>query len=41
VYSAPRVTFTIALDESGTLRALAEPTHSAAWEAAQKITVKP
>src|SRR3954469_17571809 len=41
VFSAPRVTFTIALDESGTLRALAEPTHSAAWEASQKITVKP
>jgi superoxide reductase len=41
VYSAPRVTFTIALDESGTLRALAEPTHSAAWESSQKITVAP
>ena len=41
VYSAPRITFTIALDESGTLRALAEPTHSAAWEASQKITVTP
>lgn len=41
VYSAPRVTFTIALDESGTLRALAEPTHSAAWETSQKITVTP
>ena len=39
VFSAPRVTFTIALDEGGTLRALAEPTHSAAWEASQKITV--
>src|SRR5436853_7700797 len=41
VFSAPRVTFTIALDESGTLRALAEPTHSAAWEASKKITVTP
>ena len=41
VYSAPRVTFTIALDESGTLRALAEPTHSAAWESSKKITVAP
>ncbi|MFN2645287.1 MAG: desulfoferrodoxin family protein [Burkholderiales bacterium] len=41
VFSAPRVTFTIALDESGTLRALAEPTHSAAWEASQKIIVAP
>lgn len=41
VLSAPRVTFTIALDEGGTLRALAEPTHSAAWEASRKITVVP
>ena len=41
VYSAPLVTFTIALDESVTLRALAEPTHSAAWESSKKITVAP
>ena len=41
VFSAPKVTFTIALDEGGTLRALAEPTHSAAWEASRKITVTP
>jgi superoxide reductase len=41
VFSAPRVTFTIALDEGGTLRALAEPTHSAAWEASKKIAVVP
>ena len=41
VFSAPRVTFTVALDESGTLRALAEPTHSAAWESSAKITVAP
>jgi superoxide reductase len=41
VFSAPRVTFTVALDESGVLRALAEPTHSAAWEASKKITVVP
>jgi superoxide reductase len=41
VYSAPRVTFTIALDESATLRALAEPTHSAAWESSKKVTVAP
>jgi superoxide reductase len=41
VFSAPQVTFTIALDESGTLRAQAEPTHSAAWEASRKITVRP
>ena len=41
VFSAPRVTFTIALDSSGVLRALAEPTHSAAWEASKKIKVAP
>jgi superoxide reductase len=41
VYSQPRVTFTVALDEGGMLRALAEPTHSAAWEAAKPIEVEP
>jgi superoxide reductase len=41
VFSAPKVTFTIAIDEGGRLRALAEPTHSAAWEASKKITVVP
>jgi len=41
VYSAPKVTFTVALDEGGTLRALAEPNHSAAWEASKKIDVTP
>ena len=41
VFSAPRVVFTIALDESGTLRALAEPTHSAAWEASKRVNVAP
>ena len=41
VYSFPKVTFTIALDEGGVLRAIAEPTHSAAWEASKKITVVP
>ena len=41
VYSAPTVTFTIALDEGGDLRAVAEPTHSAAWESRKKITVVP
>jgi superoxide reductase len=41
VYSAPVVTFTIALDEGGALRAVAEPTHSAAWETARKIVVEP
>jgi superoxide reductase len=39
VYSFPKVTFTIALDEGGSLRAIAEPNHSAAWEASKKITV--
>jgi superoxide reductase len=41
VFSAPRIVFTIALDEGGTLRALAEPTHSAAWEASKRISVAP
>ncbi|MGE5089620.1 MAG: desulfoferrodoxin family protein [Candidatus Levyibacteriota bacterium] len=41
VYSAPTVTFTIALDEGGMLRALAEPNHSAAWETSKKIEVLP
>jgi superoxide reductase len=39
VYSFPQVTFTIALDEGGSLRAIAEPTHSAGWEASKKIVV--
>ena len=41
VFSAPKVTFTVALDEGGTLRALAEPTHSAAWEASKNVVVVP
>jgi superoxide reductase len=41
VFSAPKVTFTISLDEGGTLRAIAEPTHSAAWESSRKVTVRP
>lgn len=41
VYSSPTVTFTVALDEGGSLRALAEPTHSAAWEVSKKIAVLP
>ena len=41
VYSAPIVTFTIALDEGGALRAVAEPTHSAAWEASKRVRVSP
>jgi superoxide reductase len=41
VYSLPTVTFTVALDEGGSLRAVAEPTHSSAWEASKKIEVRP
>jgi superoxide reductase len=41
VYSSPTVTFTIALDEGGSLRAIAEPNHSAAWEVSKKIQVLP
>ena len=41
VYSQPRVRFTVALDEGGLLRVLAEPTHSAAWEASRRIRVEP
>jgi superoxide reductase len=39
VFSYPKVVFTIALDEGGNLRAVAEPTHSAAWESSKKIVV--
>ncbi len=39
VLTRPTVTFTVALDESTTLRALEAPNHSAAWEASKKITV--
>ena len=41
VFSYPRAVFTIALDEGGSLRAVAEPTHSAAWESSKKIVVTP
>ena len=41
VFSFPKVTFTIALDEGGVLKALEEPTHSAGWEASKPITVTP
>jgi superoxide reductase len=41
VYSQPTVTFTVALDEGGMLRAVEEPTHSSAWEATKKIDVLP
>ena len=41
VFSAPKVTFTVALDDGGMLRALAEPTHSAGWESSKAIAVEP
>ncbi|HZE34912.1 MAG TPA: desulfoferrodoxin family protein [Candidatus Eisenbacteria bacterium] len=41
VFSFPKVTFTIALDEGGVLRAVEEPTHSAAWQATKPIAVTP
>jgi superoxide reductase len=41
VFSYPKIVFTIALDESGNLRAVGEPTHSAAWESSKKIVVTP
>ncbi|MSP39973.1 MAG: superoxide reductase [Deltaproteobacteria bacterium] len=41
VYSFPKVTFTIALDKGGVLRAVEEPTHSSAWEGSKKIAVLP
>src|SRR3989441_6859394 len=39
VFSYPKAVFTIALDEAGNLRAVAEPTHSAGWESSKKIAV--
>ena len=39
VFSYPKATVTVALDEGGVLRAVAEPTHSAAWESSRKIAV--
>lgn len=41
VYSFPKVAFTITLDQGGSLRAIAEPTHSAGWEASKKVVVVP
>jgi len=41
VFSFPKVTFTIALDEGGLLRAVEEPTHSAGWESTKPIAVTP
>lgn len=37
----PRVTLTVTLDESTTLRALSAPNHSAAWVAEKPIKVAP
>jgi superoxide reductase len=41
VFSFPKVTFTIALDQGGVLKAIEEPTHSAAWESSKPIKVTP
>ena len=41
VYSFPKVTFTVALDRGGVLRAVEEPTHSSGWEGSKKISVLP
>ena len=35
-----KVTFTVMLHESTTLRALSAPNHSAAWEGTKKVSVK-
>ncbi len=40
VASSPKVTFTIRLEETATLRALEEPTHTAAWITEHKVTVE-
>jgi superoxide reductase len=39
VLTRPKVTFTVVLDQSVTLRALEAPNHSAAWEGSKKIAV--
>ena len=41
VYSFPKVTYTITLDQGGSLRAVEEPNHSAAWEVSKTIVVVP
>lgn len=41
VYSFPKVTFTVALDQGGMLRAVEEPTHSGPWQSSKKIEVLP
>ncbi len=40
VQTTPKVTFTIALEESAELRVLEEPTHSAAWESSKTVKVE-
>ena len=40
VQTSPKVTFTIALEETAKLRALEAPTHSAAWESSTTVTVE-
>ncbi|MFQ5352753.1 MAG: hypothetical protein ACE5D3_06750, partial [Candidatus Binatia bacterium] len=39
VQASPKVTFTVALEETATLRVLEEPTHSAAWESSVEVVV--
>jgi len=39
VYSSPKVTFTIRLDETSTLRAMEEANHTAGWITTKKIEV--
>ncbi len=41
VVTVPVVTVTVTLQQSATLRALAQPNHSAPWEATKKIEVEP
>ena len=40
VQTSPKVTFTIALEETAELRVLEEPTHSAPWESSQRVEVE-
>jgi superoxide reductase len=39
VASTPKVTFTIRIEDDATLRALEEPTHTAAWESSKVVKV--
>ena len=41
VHTTPKVTYSIALARSATLRAMEEPMHSAAWESFVEIEVEP